>query len=283
MRADFATGAMIGGWSSSCSDPLPARLAGARAADDDQRRAAELGLRDRTDPVGEPGSGGEHREPRRPGELAHGLGGERCGLLVAHVDDAHRRVGGRGAVVHREDVGARQREHRLDAVGPRHRDGVLAGVGRVECSGAWSGAWVMGARLSLTAPPRPAGLLGWAGAVDAGARPGAHRPLHRRRGVALDAARRLADHRRPQLRQPGAVAARGRRLGLLGRRRDAADDRPDGVRRRHRRLDLTGRGPASPGRHRAARGPDRAPRATRSGATTSRCASRRSLCAAATG
>ena len=28
----------------------------------------------------------------------------------------------------------------------------------------------------------------------------------------------------------------GRRLGLLGRRPDAADDRPDGVRRRHRRL-----------------------------------------------
>ena len=50
-------------------------------------------------------------------------------LAVAYVEQAHRRVGMHRAVVHREDVGAGEREHRVDAVRGGHRHGVGAAVG----------------------------------------------------------------------------------------------------------------------------------------------------------
>ena len=79
------------------------------------------------------------------------------------------------------------------------------------------------------------------------------------------------------LRRPGAVAARPRGRGLLGGRPDAADDRPHGVRRRHRRQLRPGRAavPARPGATPTA---GWSARATPSGATTCRCGSRRSRC-----
>ncbi len=74
--------------------------------------------------------------------------------------------------------------------------------------------------------------------------------------MALDAARGLADHRRPQLRRPRPVAARQGRVRLLGRRPDASDHRPDRVGRRHRRLVHRGR-QAAAARRGDARGQDR--------------------------
>ena len=97
-------------------------------ADDDHRRAGELGLGDRAEAVGDARAGGEHGEPGHPGQLAGGLGGERRGLLVAYVEQPHRRVGLDRAVVHREHVRAGQGEHRLDPVGAGDGDGELAGV-----------------------------------------------------------------------------------------------------------------------------------------------------------
>ena len=121
VRASFETEATIGGWSSSWRLPLPQRLAGARPPTTTIGEPGELGLGDRADAVGDAGPGGEHREPGHPGQLAGGLGGERRGLLVADVEQPHRWVGLHRAVVHREDVSAREREHRLDAVGARRR------------------------------------------------------------------------------------------------------------------------------------------------------------------
>ena len=110
----------------------PAVLRGA-AADDDHRGAGELGLGDGADAVGDARAGGEDGEAGDAGELAGGLGGEGGGLLVAHVEQAHRRALAlllrlHRAVVHREDVGAGQGEHRLDAVGAGDVDGQLAAV-----------------------------------------------------------------------------------------------------------------------------------------------------------
>ena len=128
VRASLAIGATIGGWSSSCRLPLPQRFAGRATADDDHRRPRELGLGDGADAVGDARAGGQHGEPGHPGQLAGGLGRERGGLLVAYVEQPHRRLGLHRAVVHREDVGAREREHGLHAVGARDGDGQLAGV-----------------------------------------------------------------------------------------------------------------------------------------------------------
>ena len=103
------------------------------AADDDHRRAGELGLGDRGGAVGDARSRGEHGQPRDAGELAGGLGGERGGLLVPDVEQPHRRLAGSGVdggVVHREDVGAGEREHRLDPVRASHGHGQLAARGR---------------------------------------------------------------------------------------------------------------------------------------------------------
>ena len=88
---------------------------------------------------------------------------------------------------------------------------------------------------------------------------------------------RLADHRRPVLRRPRALAARPGWRGLLGGRPDAPDHRPDGVRRRRGRQ-------LRPGRATADARPGPRPRhgwcarATPSGATTCRSGWRRSRC-----
>ena len=135
------------------------------------------------------------------------------------------------------------------------------------CRGSW--------RANSECRPYPG-----AGAVAdrAGSGPTPTSPTRTSRGS--PAARRLADHRRPLLRRPGAVAARPRRHRLLGRRPDAADHRAHGV------TSTTWSAPSSAGRRplldAALRpGADRRARATRSGATTCRCGSRRSRCAAA--
>ncbi len=98
------------------------------AADDDHGRAGELRLRDRADAVGDARARGEHGEAGNPGQLAGRLGGEGGRLLVAHVEQPHRRVGLDRAVVHREDVRTGQREHGLDPVRAGDGDGELAGV-----------------------------------------------------------------------------------------------------------------------------------------------------------
>ena len=98
------------------------------SADDHHRRAGELGLRDRADAVGDAGAGGQHGEAGDPGQLAGGLGGEGGRLLVTHVEQPHRRVGGDGSVVHREDVGAAEGEEGLDPMGPGGGNRELAGV-----------------------------------------------------------------------------------------------------------------------------------------------------------
>ena len=97
-------------------------------AHDDHGGAGELGLRDRGDPVGDAGAGREHGESRHPGQLAGRLGGERRGLLVAYVEQAHRRLGLDRSVVHREHVRPREGEHGLHAVGPGDGDRQLAAV-----------------------------------------------------------------------------------------------------------------------------------------------------------
>ena len=112
---------------------MPQRFCGRATADDDHRRPGELGLRDRADAVGDARAGGEDGEAGDAGELAGRLGGERGGLLVAHVEEPHLRpvpllLRLHRAVVHREDVRARQGEHRLDAVGAGDVDGQLAAV-----------------------------------------------------------------------------------------------------------------------------------------------------------
>ena len=145
VRAALAIGATIGGWSSSWRLPLPQRFGGSATADDDHRRAGELCLRDRADAVGDARAGGQHGEARDAGQLAGRLGRERRGLLVAHVEQPHRRVGLDRAVVHREDVGAGEGEHGLDAVRPRHRDRELARRGRsarCRCRRCRRGVWV---------------------------------------------------------------------------------------------------------------------------------------------
>ena len=98
-----------------------------------------------------PGPAVSTARPGHPGQLAGGLGGEGRGLLVADVEEPHRRVGQHRAVVHREDVRPGQREHGLDAVRARDGDGELPAValdgighGAHSCSRAGQGgcaAW----------------------------------------------------------------------------------------------------------------------------------------------
>ena len=80
-----------------------------------------------------------------------------------------------------------------------------------------------------------------------GAQP--HRPRRRGRRLAAAVAGGLADHRGPFVRGSGAVAARPGGSGASGRAAQMRpDDRPDGVRRRHRRHLHPGRSPAAAGR-----------------------------------
>ncbi len=120
------------------------------AADHDERRPAERRLRDRADAVGDPWAGGEHGEAGDAGQLADRLRGEHRRLLVPHVEDPHRRVGLDRAVVHREDVGAGQREHRVHAVRRRDGDGVVATVALATRCGVGRGLGDVGHTAEVT-------------------------------------------------------------------------------------------------------------------------------------
>ena len=126
--ASFETDSRIGGWSSSCRLPLPQRLAGARPPTTTIGEPANCAWAIALTPLVTPGPGGEHGQARHPGELAGRLGRERRRLLVAYVEQPHRRVGLHRAVVHREHVGAGQGEQGLHAVGAGHGDRELTGV-----------------------------------------------------------------------------------------------------------------------------------------------------------
>ena len=128
VRASFETGARIGGWSSSWSEPEPQRFAGARPPTTTIGEPANWAWAIALTPLVTPGPGGEHGEAGPAGELAGRLGRERRGLLVADVEEPHRRLGGDRAVVHREHVRPREGEHRLHAMGAGDRDGVLPGM-----------------------------------------------------------------------------------------------------------------------------------------------------------
>ena len=207
-------------------------------------------------PLVTPGPGGQHGEPGHPGQLAGGLGGERRGLLVAHVEQPHRRVGLDRAVVHREDVRAGQREHGLDAVRPGDGDGELAAVaarcslghGRHACrsevsavsglGAAGSAGWWRAARRPRRAAgrsgPRAAAARARAGGSSARRKASALPPLEVR--VALvDDARAPAAGREPgdpRLEHPqrDEVAAqhRHRRARRAGRARRCVNSRSTG-------------------------------------------------------
>ena len=301
----LVTGATIGGWSSSCRLPVPQRFCGARppttTSGDPLNWAWAIALT----PLVTPGPAVSTARPGLPGQLAHRLGGEDGGLLVTHVEDPHRWVGVDRAVVHREDVGADRVN--IDSTpwaaatatacwpawASTGSDARGAGSAR---SGRWAarvpGSWTRrlarsrrpgtGVHAAGRANRAPRGVLRWAGAVADGARPSPHRPPTRGRRVARAAARGLADHRRPLLRRPGAVAAgpgRPRATGPAPRCAPPPGRRPSWT---------TSSAPSSrPGAARCstrhcATGGSRA-RATRSGVTTYRCGSRRSRCAGATG
>ena len=103
----------------------PPPLRGA-PAEHDERGAVEPRRRHRRHAVGDARAGRQGGDPRPPGELGVGLGGERRRLLVARVDDAHALVAGR--LVQRPDVPAVEGEHDVDAEPPHRGDRLLAGV-----------------------------------------------------------------------------------------------------------------------------------------------------------
>src|SRR5215469_10311575 len=74
--------------------------------------------RDRADPVGDPGTRGQHGEAGVPRQACRCLRREHRRLLVPDVQDRHRRVGLDRAVVDGEDVTAGQGENRPRAVRP---------------------------------------------------------------------------------------------------------------------------------------------------------------------
>ena len=107
VRASLVTDATIGGWSSSWRLPLPQRFCGARPPTTTIGEPANCACAIALTPLVTPGPAVSTARPGHPGQLAGRLGGERRGLLVAHVEQPHRRLGLDRAVVHREDVGAR--------------------------------------------------------------------------------------------------------------------------------------------------------------------------------
>ena len=104
-----------------CARP-PAPI-GSATSEEDEWRAVDPGAGDGAHSVGDARACRHGREAGRARELAHRLGGEDRGLLMAHVDEPHRACatalhGGHpthGRVVEREDVRAGQRE---EVIGP---------------------------------------------------------------------------------------------------------------------------------------------------------------------
>ena len=91
------------------------------AGQHNEGRSVEMGGCHRTDPVGDARAGSQHGQARLPRQARGCLGGEHGRLLVPDIDDRHWRIGSHSAVVEREDVPARQREHGLDAMLARRR------------------------------------------------------------------------------------------------------------------------------------------------------------------
>ena len=91
-------------------------VVGRAAADDDQWGAAELGLGDRADPVGDPRAGGEHCEPGIRVSLPIASAAK---TAVCSCRTSRSRIGG-SAFTAPSYIGKTcapgQREHRLDAV-----------------------------------------------------------------------------------------------------------------------------------------------------------------------
>ena len=125
-------------------------------ADDDHRRAGELGLGDRRDPVGDAGPCGQDGQAGHPGQLAGGFGREGGGLFVSYVEQAHRRLGLDRSVVHREDVCPREGEHGLHAVRPGDRDRHLPAVPTHFFAHAWHARASIPARGAFSAWSRAA-------------------------------------------------------------------------------------------------------------------------------
>ncbi len=84
-------------------------------------RAVHPGRCHRADAVRDAGTRGDGRAANTPGHLGPSFGGEHDGLLVTRVDQPHVAALHR-AVVEDEEVTARQREHRVDAVAAQHLD-----------------------------------------------------------------------------------------------------------------------------------------------------------------
>ena len=90
VAGSLVTGASIGGWSSSCSAPLPQRNAGARPPSTTTGTPLKWALVTAETPLVTPGPAVRTARPGRAGQLGGGLGGEDGGLLVAYVDQRHR-------------------------------------------------------------------------------------------------------------------------------------------------------------------------------------------------
>ena len=109
-------------------EALPPAVVGRPAADDHQGGAVEVRGGYAAHPVGHPWAGGEGRPASPPREFADGFGREDRGLLVADVEQAHRRVSFDRTVVDREDVPAGEREEGVYAVVAGDLHGVVAAV-----------------------------------------------------------------------------------------------------------------------------------------------------------
>ncbi len=163
VQARLVIGRSRPGWSNSCRLPEPQRASGARPPRITTGEPLKPRRGDGADPVGHPGSRGQHGQPRLPGQPGGGLRGEHGGLLVPHVQQPHRRVRVHRRVVEREHVAAGQGEHGQHAVslGCRHgqRAPVLASL--VLASAGLARALLAGAVLAgpVLAFPGPGGLI----------------------------------------------------------------------------------------------------------------------------
>ena len=97
-------------------------------------------LGDRADAVRDPRASRESCQSRRASKFARRLGGEHCGLLVSHIDDAHRWLGLDRGVVKREHVCAGECEQRRDPVLAGCREREVATVSFEDLAAALAGA-----------------------------------------------------------------------------------------------------------------------------------------------
>ena len=135
VRADLVTDARIGGWSSSCRLPMPQRFAGARPPTTTSGEPLNCAWVTALTPLVTPGPAVSTASPGTRVSLPTASA---ANTAVCSCRTSRIRIGGVGldrAVVHREDVGAGEREHRVHAVRGRDGDGVLAAVRRLASGG----------------------------------------------------------------------------------------------------------------------------------------------------